>query len=132
MIAFIRVLLHENEDPISYANVNDYFINDEILYGPIRLKSVGRSFCNHVSYKVGVKNFCHHRNSSSGCTCLYLVAERLGGDDGNLLDDPLVGVEVEGELRVILLDDDSSSLLDGLGSDTAHLYLLWKRSRVNW
>ena len=35
MIAFIRVLLHENEDPISYANVNDYLINDEILYGAI-------------------------------------------------------------------------------------------------
>ena len=63
---------------------------------------------------------------------LYLVAERLGGDDGNLLNDPLVGVEVEGELRVVLLNDDTSSLLDGLGSDTAHLYLLWKRSRVNW
>ena len=51
----------------------------------------------------------------------YLVAERLGGDDGDLLDDPLVGVEVEGQLGVVLLDDDTSCLLDSLGSDTAHL-----------
>ena len=56
----------------------------------------------------------------------YLVAERLGGDDGDLLNDPLVGVEVESQLRVVLLDDDTSSLLHGLGSDTAHLGLLWK------
>ena len=56
----------------------------------------------------------------------YLVAERLGGDDGDLLNDPLVGVEVESQLRVVLLDDDTSSLLHGLGSDTAHLCLLWK------
>ena len=53
----------------------------------------------------------------------YLVAERLGGDDGDLLDDPLVGVEVESELGVVLLDDDPSSLLHGLCSDAAHLYL---------
>ena len=51
----------------------------------------------------------------------YLVAERLGGDDGDLLDDPLVGVEVEGQLCVIFLDNYTRCLLDGLGSDTAHL-----------
>ena len=84
-----------------------------------------------MSYKVGVKKFYHHWKSSVGCIWFYLVAERLGGDDGNLLNDPLVGVEVEGELRVVLLDDDTSSLLHGLGSDTAHLYLLWKGSQFN-
>ena len=62
----------------------------------------------------------------------YLVAERLGGDDSDLLDDPLVGVEVQGQLGVVFLDDDSSSLLDGLGSDAAHLYLLCKgRNMIN-
>ena len=60
----------------------------------------------------------------------YLVAERLGGDDGDLLNDPLVGVEVESQLRVVLLDDDTSSLLHGLGSDTAHLCLLWKNKAM--
>lgn len=30
-----------------------------------------------------------------------LVAEALGGDDGNLLKDLLVGVEIEGHLGVV-------------------------------
>ena len=55
-----------------------------------------------------------------GFILLYLVAERLGGDEGNLLDDPLVGVEVESELGVVLLDDDTCGLLDGFGSDATH------------
>merc|ERR550539_2001758 len=49
-----------------------------------------------------------------------LVAERLGGNEGNLLNDPLVGVEIEGKLGVVLLDDDPGSLLDGFGSDATH------------
>ena len=54
----------------------------------------------------------------------YLVTEGLGGDDRDLLNDPLVGVEVQGQLGVVFLDDDTSCLLDGLGSDAAHLCLL--------
>ena len=38
-----------------------------------------------------------------------LVAESFGRDDGDLLEDA-VGVEVEGELGVVLLDDDPGSL----------------------
>ena len=69
---------------------------------------------------VGVRSFVimkYHFKSQIG----YLVAKGLGGYDGDLLDDPLVGVEVEGQLGVVLLDDDTSCLLDGLSSDTAHL-----------
>ena len=51
---------------------------------------------------------------------LYLVAEGLRGDDGDLLDDPLVGVEVEGQLGVVLLDDHPSCLLDSLRPDASH------------
>ena len=50
----------------------------------------------------------------------YLVAERLGGYEGDLLDDPLVGVEVESELGVVLLDDDTCGLLHSFGSDATH------------
>ena len=58
----------------------------------------------------------------------YLVAERLGGDEGDLLNDSLVGVEVEGELGVVLLDDDTSGLLDSFGSDATHdgQRIFWK------
>ena len=51
---------------------------------------------------------------------LYLVAEGLRGDDGDLLDDPLVSVEVEGQLGVVLLDDHPSCLLDSLRPDASH------------
>jgi len=50
----------------------------------------------------------------------YLVAQRLRGDEGDLLNDPLVGVEVECELCVIFLNNYTSSLLDSFGPDTSH------------
>ena len=50
-----------------------------------------------------------------------LVPQRLGRDQGDLLNDFLVGVEVKGELGVVLLNDDLGGLLDGLGTDTTHL-----------
>lgn len=50
-----------------------------------------------------------------------LVPQRLSGDEGHFLDDPLVGVEVQGQLSVVLLDDDPGGLLDGLGADATHL-----------
>ena len=50
-----------------------------------------------------------------------LIPQRLGGDESHFLDDALVGVEVQGELRVVLLNDDPGGLLDGLGADATHL-----------
>ncbi len=47
-----------------------------------------------------------------------------------LLDDPLVGVEVEVELGVVLLDDDPGGLLHRLGADAAHGEAV-KKSGVN-
>ena len=47
-----------------------------------------------------------------------LVPHPLGGGDGDLVDDALVGVEVEGEAGVVLLDDGPGGLLDGLGADS--------------
>ncbi len=46
------------------------------------------------------------------------VSHSLGGNDSHLLSHTLVGVEVEGEARVVLLDDDTGGLLDGLGADS--------------
>lgn len=43
-----------------------------------------------------------------------LVAEPLGGNDGDLVADALVRFEVEGELGVVALDDDFGRLLDRL------------------
>ena len=69
------------------------------------------------------------------------VSQRLGGDQGDFLDDPLVGVEVKRQFSVVpemfkirrskliflslkkqclLFDNDPSGLLDGLGANTAH------------
>ena len=47
-----------------------------------------------------------------------LVAHALAGDDGHLINNALVGVEVKRQSRVVLLDDDSRRLLDSLRADT--------------
>ena len=52
-----------------------------------------------------------------------LVAESLGGDDGDFIADAFVGLEIEGEAWVVLLDDDARCLFDGFGANTA----LYKR-----
>jgi len=57
-----------------------------------------------------------------------LVAEALRGDQRNLIANPLVGLEVEGEAGVVLLNDDAGSLLDGLSPDTT---LLNEKNSIN-
>ena len=49
-----------------------------------------------------------------------LVAEALGGNDSDLIADALVGLEVQGELGVVTLNDDLGGLLDGLGTNATH------------
>jgi len=83
--------------------------------------SVGRSVCNHEVIQSWCKKFSHHSGLCwSSVRDLYLVTEGLGGNEGDFLNDPLVGVEIEGELGVVLLDDDTSCLLDSFGSDATH------------
>ena len=55
----------------------------------------------------------------------YLVAKTLGSNDGNLIANSLVGLEVEGQLGVVSLDDDLGGLLNGLGANTAHDCGIW-------
>ena len=50
-----------------------------------------------------------------------LVTQALRGDDGNLIADALVGLEVEGQLGVVPLNDDLGGLLDGLGANATHV-----------
>jgi len=50
----------------------------------------------------------------------YLVAKTLGGNDGNLIADSLVGLEIESQLGVIPLNDDLGGLLDSLSSNASH------------
>ena len=49
-----------------------------------------------------------------------LVAETLGGNDGDLIADALVGLEVESQLGVVPLNDDLGGLLDSLGTNATH------------
>lgn len=55
----------------------------------------------------------------------YLVAKTLGSDNGDLIADTLVGLEVEGQLGVVTLDDDLSGALDCLGTDATHFGGCW-------
>lgn len=63
-----------------------------------------------------------------------LVPEPLGGDDGNLIANPLVGLEVQRQLGVVTLNDDLGGLLDGLGSDATHFGDLFCElgERLSW
>mmetsp|Transcript_64359 Transcript_64359/g.145164 ORF Transcript_64359/g.145164 Transcript_64359/m.145164 type:complete len:222 (+) Transcript_64359:177-842(+) len=47
-----------------------------------------------------------------------LIAHALGGHDRHLVHDALVGVEVQGQLLVVLLHNDARVALHGLGTDT--------------
>lgn len=49
-----------------------------------------------------------------------LVAEPLGGDDGHLLQDLLVDVEVQGHARVVSLNHLARGFLHSLCTDAAH------------
>eukprot|EP00970_Alexandrium_tamarense_P004561 scaffold766_cov210-Alexandrium_tamarense.AAC.10 len=53
-----------------------------------------------------------------------LVAHAFGGGDGDFVNDTLVGVEVEGEAGVVLLDDGTCGFLDGFGADSLETYCL--------
>jgi hypothetical protein len=57
-----------------------------------------------------------------------LVSQRFCRDDGDFLDDALVGVEIDGQASVVLLDDDLRGLLDGFRSDTT----LKGEGEVSW
>lgn len=46
-----------------------------------------------------------------------LVAQSLGGDDGNLISETLVDLKVGGELGVVTLDDGFRGSLDGFRTD---------------
>jgi hypothetical protein len=49
-----------------------------------------------------------------------LVPKPLRGDDGDLLEDLLIGVEVEGHARVVALDHLARGFLHGLRADATH------------
>ena len=53
-----------------------------------------------------------------GCESGNLVAHSLGWGDGDLIDYTLVCVEVKGETSVVLLDDSTGTLFDGLGTNS--------------
>ena len=61
----------------------------------------------------------------------YFVAKTLRCDNGNLITDTLVGLEIESELWVVPLDYDLCGLFDGLRThatlNTRKLYFLETR-----
>merc|ERR1712198_135385 len=54
-----------------------------------------------------------------------LVLQVLGWHNGDLIDDSRVGVKVKTKFGVVLLDDSSAGLLDGLGSHSSHFWMFF-------
>jgi len=52
------------------------------------------------------------------CEAGNLIAHSLRWQNGDLIDDTLVCVEIEGQFSVVLLNDSTSTLLNGLCTDT--------------
>lgn len=50
----------------------------------------------------------------------YLVAQTLRGNDGNLITNSLVCLEIESQLGVVSFDDDLRGLLDSLRANATH------------
>jgi len=70
---------------------------------------------------VKIKHFVSYVSHTTNCFFpADLVAKTLGGDDGDFIADPLVGLEVERKLGVVPLNDDLGGLLDSLRSNTTH------------
>jgi len=55
-----------------------------------------------------------------------LVFQVLGWHDGDFIDDSGIGVEIESEFGVVFFYDSSGSFLDGLGSYSSHVGLVFK------
>jgi hypothetical protein len=53
-------------------------------------------------------------------SCAYLVAETLRGNDGDLVADSLICLEVQGQLGVVPLNNDFGGLLHRLGANATH------------
>lgn len=53
-----------------------------------------------------------------------LVAEALGRNDGDLIGNLLVSLEVEREARIIFLDQDAGGLLNSLGTDATLVFVI--------
>lgn len=53
-------------------------------------------------------------------TLTNLVAKTLGSNDGDLITDSLIGLEIEGQLWVVTLNDDLGGLLDSLSANATH------------
>lgn len=47
-----------------------------------------------------------------------LVTKALTTTDGDLREEALVGLKVEGEARIVLFNEEARGLLDRLGADT--------------
>jgi len=60
----------------------------------------------------------------------YLVAKTLGSNDGNLIANSLVGLEVESQLWVVSLDDDLCGLLDCLCANATHVCGICRGRRI--
>jgi hypothetical protein len=70
--------------------------------------------CDLLHGLVGGLGAARGKREGKGKMGRYLVAETLGGDDGDFIADTLVGFEVEGELWVVALDDYFGGFFDGL------------------
>lgn len=85
---------------------------------------------NLVKRKIISLPISRHRNAMMDDK--YLVPQPLAGDDGHLIAESLVDLEVKGELGIVPLNDDLSGPLDGLSPNATHVGEWLLRSMARW
>ena len=102
-------------------SVEDLIAGSDVLN--LNLRSLGDEI--HLSLALLFLESERDTSDGSGLDSLHemggetgdLVSESLGLNDGAVIDDSFVGVEVVGEFTVVLLDDSSGGSLDSLSSN---------------
>jgi hypothetical protein len=101
------VCLHVNLQDVLLMNVGD--VRDVVVPAlPFLFLKLDENVAN-----AAVLDALHQVSGEAGDP----VAKLVGGNDSNFLADAVVRVEIQGQPRVVLLDDDGRSLVFGLGSD---------------
>ena len=59
-----------------------------------------------------------------------LITKTLRSNDGNLIANTLVGLEVEGEFGVVAFDNDLGRFLDGLRANSTLQYTLACKTEI--
>jgi len=128
-VATVLVLPLHAWDEVSDAEVLDHLLQDSVVASidavDLNLGALGNEI--HLSLALFLLETKRDASDGSLLNSLHqvsgetsnLVAESLCLDLADIIDDPLVDMEVVGQLAIVLFDECPGGSLDGLGSNSS-------------